>query len=319
MISPNQVRNTLRHAMLENLGLKILALFIAFFLWFLVSSQQSMEKYIDAPVEVMNKPSTLEIANDYLKTVTVQLVAPQIQRDTFLKSVVATVDLSGAHPGENVVMLTEKNFRLPYGVRIQSIRPATLTFVLEPSQSKFVPVKVRFVGHPAQDHAVTEVMSAPDHVLVSGALSHVAEVVEVPTQTVDLAGRMEPFATSVPLQMENPFVSLGYTQKVRVQVNIQERSTLKVFADLPVNLHGLPAPGRVVPAAVTAYVRLPLSLRDRIQTEDFELYVDGSQLPDGALQGMVPVQGRVANPAYRESVRIEKIVPDSVRVMLKGR
>ena len=104
MIHLGRTRHLLRHIFVENLALKILAVFIGFSMWFFVSSEQMTDRIIEVPVEIINKPPNLEIANDFNKSVLLQVQSPQLGKEGTVKNISATLDLKGAHQGENAAV-----------------------------------------------------------------------------------------------------------------------------------------------------------------------------------------------------------------------
>ena len=88
-----------------------------FSVWFFVSSERTVEKIMDVRVEIVNKPVYLEIANDYPKTVSVQVRAREDEQTILYK---ARVDLASSYEGENIILLTAENFDAPSSIEINS-------------------------------------------------------------------------------------------------------------------------------------------------------------------------------------------------------
>jgi len=314
----NSMWGALRRTLFQNAGLKVLSLFIGFSMWLLVSSEQQVERILEVPVEIINKPASLEISNDFVKSVLVQIQSSELGKDAAFKNLVATLDLRAAHEGENVIALEPRNFRTPSGIKIVNIRPATITVVLDPLQRKTVPVLVKYAGQPAENFEVRGATAAPPRVSISGPSSHVRNYSELPTQTVDITGRQQTLVQFVNVPLDSPFVTLEYSDKVRVEIRIQERMVPVILTRLPVQVRGVSGNYRLRRQTADARTSVIVSLRDRLTADDLEVYVDGADCaPTNNFQD-VPLRYRILNPAFANTLRVERIVPEKVAIRISG-
>lgn len=319
MPSAETFRSSLRSILFENLRLKLFSLLIGFLLWFFISSEQMIDRIIEVPVEIINKPTSMEIANDYVKSVLLQIQTPQLGKENFSKNIVATLDLGNAHLGENVILLTPSNFRLTSSLNILTIKPTTVTIILEPLQNKTVPVKVRRSGKLAPNHVLTGIVVMPDHVVISGPISRVNMVKEISTQTIrvdDLRGVIVRF---VNLVAEDPFISISYNDRVRVEIQIQERTISRLFSRVPIGVEDLKADWKLGRATATVLIKVPVSMGDKLKPGDLELYVSGSDCRPAPSEQEAPVRYRIVNPAFNNLLTVEKIEPEKVVIRVSPR
>ncbi len=307
-----------RRALFQNAGLKVLSLFIGFSMWLLVSSEQQVERILEVPVEIINKPASLEIANDFVKSVLVQIQASELGKDAAIKNLVATLDLRTAHEGENVIALEPRNFRTPSGIKIVNIRPSTLTVVLDPLQRRTLPVQVKYTGQPAENFEVRGVQAAPALVSISGPSSHVRNYSELPTQTVDISGRQQPLVQFVNLPLDSPFINLEYSGKVRVEIRILERLVPVILTRLPIQVNGVSGAYRLRRQTADARTSIPVSLRDRLTADDIEIYIDGADCASTNSFQDVPLRYRILNPAFATTLRVDRIVPEKAAIRISG-
>ena len=312
MIHLERTRHLLRHVFVENLALKILALFIGFSMWFFVSSEQVMDRIIEVPVEIINKPPNLEIANDFNKSVLLQVQTPQRGTDGIVKNIMVTLDLRDAHQGENVILLSPDDFRLPASVRVLKIQPASITVILDPLEVRTVPVRVRYSGKPAPNYLIKGILVTPENVQISGPVSHVRNVNDIATQSIDLSGQKETVVQFVYLKTENPYITVAYKNRVRVEVAIQERGVARVMPNVPIVVRNIPGPYRLSQQTVDLVLMVPLSVKDQVTPTDFEVFTDGAACPLDGNNHEVPLSAMVRNPLYQNKVRIDKIFPDTV-------
>lgn len=314
----NSMWGVLRRTLFQNAGLKVLSLFIGFSMWLLVSSEQQVERILEVPVEIINKPASLEISNDFVKSVLVQIQSSELGKDAAVKNLVATLDLRAAHEGENVIALEPRSFRTPSGIKIVNIRPATITVVLDPLQRKTVPVMVKYSGQPAENFEVRGVAAVPPRVGISGPSSHVRNYSELPTQTVDVTGRQQTLVQFVNVPLDSPFVTLEYSDKVRVEIRIQERMVPVILTRLPVQVRGVSGNYRLRRQTADARTSVTVSLRDRLTADDLEVYIDGADCAPTSDFQDVPLRYRILNPAFANALRVERIVPEKVAIRISG-
>jgi hypothetical protein len=312
MIHLERTRHLLQHIFVENLALKILAVFIGFSMWFFVSSEQMTDRIVEVPVEIVNKPPNLEIANDFNKSVLLQVQTPQLGKEGAVKNVSATLDLKGAHQGENVILLSPEDFRLPASVRVLKIQPASITVILEPLEIRTVPVRARYSGKPAPNHLIKGIQVTPENVQISGPVSHVRNVNDIATQSIDLAGQRETVVQFVNLKTENPYITVAFKDRVRVEVIIQERGVARVIANVPIVVRNIPGPYRLSQQTVDLVLMVPLSIKESVTAADLEVFTDGTACPLDGQNHVVPLSAMVRNPQYQNKVRIDKIFPDTV-------
>jgi hypothetical protein len=125
----------LRRLFLHDVGLKLLALAISFFLWASYTAEPFAQVSYDVPLAFVNVPPNLAIAENVPSAahVLVRGRAGLAQRlapgDLSLM-----VDLSHARLGETPVRLTLAMVRAPYGIEVVRITPAQFRVALVPTR-----------------------------------------------------------------------------------------------------------------------------------------------------------------------------------------
>jgi hypothetical protein len=114
----------LRSWVLNNWGLKLLALGISFLLWTTYMAEPLAEVGYLVPLEFNNIPPDLEISGDVPAQVHVRVRG----RSALLRRLTPadlglTVDLSGAGPGEKLIRLIPEQVAAPYGAMVVRITP----------------------------------------------------------------------------------------------------------------------------------------------------------------------------------------------------
>jgi len=189
----------------ENLGLKLLSLILAFFLWLFVKGSMREEVAVMVPVELEKVPSALCVRGIDPPSVTVRLrgVLNQLNR-LRLEEMSARLDLSGAQSGTNTFLLRPDDFSLPPGIEVLRISPSEVKVRLSPLTTKRVRVRAPFV-------------------LLKGPLEELKGLEEVETEEVDVGGIKEDLEVEVPLRLGGLPVRCE-PKKVKVKVELEAKS-----------------------------------------------------------------------------------------------
>lgn len=212
----------LRRMLLDNLLLKLLSVFIAASLWYFLSSEPLTERIVEVPLEIINKPVALDIANSFDKNIllTVQTLAES--KEPLATVIVATLDLRDAREGENTFLLLPRNFRVPPSVKhIVRINPPSLSIRLEKHSKRTVPVRCHCTGSPPANYRMVRVSCFPAVVEITGPDSKVLAVRDIPTRPIDISAETSRIVRYVNLVLENPFINVGFCDPVRVEIDIQ--------------------------------------------------------------------------------------------------
>ncbi len=157
---------------------KLLALLIGFLLWNYVVSQGSVEAVFDVPVEVKNLPKDF-IIEGLPKTVKVRVIGPPwVVKEVGPGEIKVEVTLDGVTEGLREVSL--RSVKVPNGLRVVSVQPASARVRLMRVVEKEVPVVVKWSRKPPFKWKVV-----PSFVKVMGSKKVVAKVRYVRTQLLD--------------------------------------------------------------------------------------------------------------------------------------
>jgi YbbR domain-containing protein len=224
---PNLLERWVRKILLEDWGLKLMAVAITAVLWFAVTGQNE-PKTLRVPGVQLNflKQTGFEISNDPPGSLEVILTgSPDKLKDIASGSLVATVDISDQNPGERVVRLSEDRVKmdLPPGVKIQGFQPATIPIRLEPSKEAEVEVDIKFEGKLPDGYEVTGFSTSPARVRISGPSDRVNALRKAMTETVWLNGKTESFTLpNVAINIPDPKIDVR-DPNVSVRVEIAEK------------------------------------------------------------------------------------------------
>jgi YbbR domain-containing protein len=299
---------------LENTGLKVLALLITSVIWLSVASRPVSRVTIrDVPVELrdLSISPKLTISKYDTLSANVFLTGSVDALDSIRTSeIIVYADFENVEPGVRVIPLQIDTSRLPSGVREQGIEPRSIRVTVEHEVVREVQVKPRFDGEPPEGFEIISQQIVPSSVRIQGAESFVRDITEVSTETVSLNDRREPFSLQVAIDITSPNVSISDKDQSKVQltVNIGEVRREKVFDRVPVTLINASATAQAIPKFVRVTVFGARSAVEAMKPEDITIEVDAS-----GDQARLEPRGRVSDE-YANRVEIRAIEPELIRI-----
>ncbi|MCC7441425.1 MAG: hypothetical protein IT285_07320 [Bdellovibrionales bacterium] len=290
----SSMASRMRDIFSDNPGTKLISIVIAVLLWFVVLGSRNVEVAKEITLQVVTA-ANVSIANELPEKVVFRLSGPK----AFLRTILdrrddpIRVDLSGARTGAVTYRFFSDNIRLPIGVQVQSISPASITVQLEEVRFKRVPVRVELQGLPPEGFSILSTDVDPPEVELKGPESRIGEVTELRTQAIDVTGARRGF----------------------------ERKAAFELRRLGVELKGEPPLVRVAVAATSANfkiknvpIRVKTDLRYRLRVREVTVFVratpeDLAALDEAQVFAEVELTGK---PAGRYDARLRVSVPDKV-------
>jgi YbbR domain-containing protein len=301
-----------RDYVLENTGLKVLALLITAVLWLSVASRPVSQVALSGAIE-FNLPGTPPLTVSRYDTLTarVYLEGPRDTLEALRTGQLAvTADMSAVEPGVRVIPLRIDPNRLPANVRVKEIEPPTITVTVERVVEREVPITPRWEGDPPPGYQVLDWQITPETVKIGGAESQMREVTQVSTESVRLSDKFGTFSQQVAIDIGSPNLSLSEAsgRKVMLTVNIGEALKERTIDKVPVALFG--APGRV--HAIPRFVRVTVygagTLVDELTVSDVSAGIEYKP-------GSRTFSPRITlAPEFAEHVTVRSVEPQTIRI-----
>lgn len=226
-----------KNKLLNNIGLKLLALALAVASWYAIRETISFEITIpDIPLE-LRLSEGWAIFKQSANTVTVTFRGSQEDiRLTDHKQIKAVVELpTNAIAGSGEIPVTPHDIQGARNVRAVHVEPGQVTISLDLEAEKRVPVKSRTAGKPLSGE-VEELICEPAIVLLRGPAQQLKQTEWVYTEPVDVDGRLEGFVKRCRvLPPSNTWTPHIEPTEVQVKVVIVEKTETLEWKDLPVN------------------------------------------------------------------------------------
>jgi YbbR domain-containing protein len=213
----------LKRTLVQNASLKLIALFLAIALWFVVSRSPVVEVVMKVPIEFRKVPDNLEIDSASFTEAQIRVRGPErLLNRLRATDVSAHVDLSTVVPGTRTFDLSS-NVSVPYGLDVVQVNPTQFQLSFDDRMVRTVDVHPRVTGNFAQGMRVARITAEPPSVVITGPRRRVENVEAATTDPVDASGTMERGSFVTQVYVPEPLIHVVHPTPIRVTV-IMERS-----------------------------------------------------------------------------------------------
>jgi hypothetical protein len=191
----------MRTWLLDNLGLKVLSIILAIFLWAVVVGEQKVELAMNIPLEISGLPRNLVMVNEPADTLEVHVRGPRTLVSTLSPGEVVLEGLPRNFvEGENLILIRPDMVRVPRGIEVVEVAPQRVRVILDAIVEREVEVTPRLEGTPAKGYAVKRVTSSPPRIRMAGPRSDLRRLTRIFTVPISLDGHTASFSTRAMLE-----------------------------------------------------------------------------------------------------------------------
>jgi len=191
----------MRTWLLDNLGLKLLSVVLAVFLWAVVVGEQKVEVTINIPLEIKGVPRDLVMVNEPTDTLEVRARGPKTLVSTLSPSeIVLERPPMNFVEGENFIPIRPEMIRVPRGIEVVEVTPHRVRMILDTMVEREVEVSPRVEGTPAGGYVVKRVTSIPPRIRMAGPRSDLRRLRRIYTVPINLDGHRASFTTRAMLE-----------------------------------------------------------------------------------------------------------------------
>lgn len=336
----------MKERLLNNVGLKLLSIFLAFFVWLAVVNVANPEKsdHQDVAVEVLNE-NVLAAAKQTYEIVGRDSVRINYKVSTRDASLIkasdfhAYIDLADYNVTGSVPVKVEVNSDKAYLINSITPNPMVIKVKTEELQRKRFNLQVNTIGSLEEGYALGVTTLSPEYVYVSGPVSQVGQIsqvgieVDVDGVSSDLSGTLTPVyydANGNQLELDDK-VTLN-TQEINYQMTILKVKNLTLdfqvqgkvadgyrFTGVECSTKAIPVIGmKSVLASLTTLTIQDQGLDISGATTDKVVYVDvGDYLPaNTTIAG--DAGSRIKVTLKVEPLKTQDFVLDTGNITLRG-
>ncbi len=279
----------LRRTLTEDVGIKVMAVVVAAFIWFNASGQQQVVRLREIPLVPRNLPDSLVVTTPLPARVEVRVTGTRRQILALgFRRVQGVLDLGGLGPGHHRITLSSANVELPNGFdrrNITVISPLAVDLTLERRVMRRIMVELTRSNELSKDLvAVGEGLRVePEWVTVRGPESTVMRMRSVPTKPFDLSRVRESVEREVDLDFDPELVECDpAVVKVYATVERRERRGFNVPPTVLIDDRRLDY--SIHPPTISLTVEGPKSIVDTLTTAGISVVVQPPRAREGTLR-----------------------------------
>ena len=300
----------LKDLLVNNIELKVGSLLLAILLWLQIAGQP-VQRTLLLPVEFVNIPVEMEIANDYEREVEV-VIRSRSTASFDERELAIVVDLRGVEPGveRSFPLGSESVLNTPYDVDVLDFTPARIRLQLDNTVEKMIEVTPQIVGQPVDGFEVSGV-EVPQ-VMIRGPESRVENVAEVQTEPINIEGLASAVSRQVAVDIGDRGVRIN-PPSVSVVVMIEEERKEVRVRRIPIRLIPQDTGIRLATRWAEVQGTVPASFMGELDVEDFQATVNTEALEPREEPYLVMTAISVPE-AYNGVLRITSVIPEQVEI-----
>ena len=241
--------------------LRFISLILAVGLWYFVGGDDTVDKNVLVPLEVINLPQDLVISNQFKREIEVTISGPRSQVLKIEKGdITRQVDLAQAVPGTMVIKNETHLISVPRGVKVLRTQPDSIIFSMDKLIQKQLVVKPITKGNPASHHVLQDIRMKPEAISITGPQAVLTQLDALQTQTIDISGMTQSTQLQVPLILNPDLLELIGETSVTADLVIVEETVETRISGLPVEVSNEGDARQVTPSTVTITALLPRSM-----------------------------------------------------------
>ncbi len=220
----------------QNLPLKILAVFLAFFLWIYFTGEQKILRDIDIPLDI-NIPPDKILLGEYSSSVTVRVRGTETTISRLgNRFIYSSIDLTNYPLGEKSIQISvrEHIHGLPPDLDVVSITPERIKVTVEQRATKEIPILANISGKPKKPFIYYGYDINPHSILIEGAERDVRVTEKAMTEVIDINEKRGSFRINTDIMPDNPAVKLVNPISAVVHVKIGKDVEEITFEDVAI-------------------------------------------------------------------------------------
>ncbi|MDD3814298.1 MAG: CdaR family protein [Desulfocapsaceae bacterium] len=241
--------------------LRFISLVLAVVLWYFVGGDDTVDKNVMVPIEVINLPRDLVISNQFKREIEVTVSGP---RSLVLKiekgDITRQVDLGHAVAGTMVIKNENQSIPVPRGMKVLRVQPDSIIFSLDKLIQKQLEVKPETKGNLAPHYILQDIVMKPETISITGPQAVLAQLSFLQTQVIDISGMNKPIQLQVPLDLSPALLDLIGETSVTADLVIVEETVEKKISGVPIEMNIQGSSREITPSSVTVTAILPRSL-----------------------------------------------------------
>ena len=215
----------------NNFGLKVTALFLAFFVWAMITGKERSysERVLEVRVECLNVSDNIDVSS--VKPEKVRLTVKGTSKE--LKKITPEdfkikIDLKDVTEGTRLNYFTEDYLQSPEEIQNMSVHPRMIEITVKEFITKEVFVRVKYKGRLKRGIRLIERRLVPEKVKIFGYKSQIGTITTIEgTEYVNLSEIEESKSIKIPLRKQEEILRFEDTDEVEVTIVVDNKNKSK--------------------------------------------------------------------------------------------
>lgn len=199
------------------------------------------------------------------------------------EQIIIKADVEQTHLNSGLIELTEKNIKVPFGIRVKSINTPRILVNLDIIESKKVKVSAVFdsVKNLSENYSIAKTAIIPREVMISGPRSKIKDIREVRTAPIPLDSTIQDnfqyTAAVAPLGSD----IISVPSMVKCEITIARNFSKRVIKKVPVRMliqKNTDLKFVLNPATVDIEISGPARIVHFLSTNDFDAFVNADNI-----------------------------------------
>lgn len=242
--------------------LKLISLVLAVMLWYFVDVEDTVDKTVMVPIEIINLPRDLVISNQFKKELEVTVTGPRSEIQAIMdEAVTRQINLADTAPGTNVIHNDVNSIQVPKALTILRIQPSSIILSLDKLIKKEYPVSSVTVGKVAQGYVLKQLRMEPNNISITGPQTILSQLDDLPTKIIDVNEMKGSKQIQIPLDLQPDIEKLIGETTVTAEIVIEPETVEKKINGLAVRYDQQFILGEayiISPEKVDVIARIPL-------------------------------------------------------------
>jgi YbbR domain-containing protein len=293
----------------RDVGLRVLALALAFGLWIFVNAgERGSVEELSVPINYSGLPAGMVIVNHPPTQVKIEVTGPRTLLSLLdPERLTLKIDLHAVATGQSDFKIYPPMFNVQRNTTVTSISPDQLSVDVDRMETRDVPVHLAVEGRVEPGYTIASVDITPPTVTVVGPSRYVASLSFLRTEPFELRGLTADTSRKVYIEPPDPSVGLS-TGHVEAKVNVNEEITDREFRAVAVEVKGSDFKYRVEPKQATLTIRGPAIKLASLAAKGLA-FVDATDLEPGSHE--LPLQVTLPN-----GMQLVRQSPDKVKLRM---
>ncbi|HSE83552.1 MAG TPA: CdaR family protein [Thermodesulfobacteriota bacterium] len=307
-----------RNLFFKNFGKKFVAFIAALLLWCAANVEQDVERNIPVEISYENLPDNLIIMNKPPERLNARVRGPRNRLSSLSRGDVSlTLNLKKVSVGMSRFEVQTGQIKSPREIQIIGISPAEIRLEIDRLVEKQLKVKP-VIGVPDTGYEIIgEPEITPSEVRVVGPEGIVSKLEAIFTDPVSATAVKSKFTIEVPLKIP-PRVEVVGNDTVKVTVTIKERTVVKEFKDINIDLvnfdHLSFEP--LEPLRAELEFEGPYSIIKDLNSNDIKVFIDGNEITKNNGSSIHKLEVSVDYP-HHKSLLLKKKKPDEIGIKIQ--